>query len=258
MLLPINYFANNHKMRQLLLIAFLVNILVQVSSFDTRKIQIKQMNNPFYLHSQNREFCKLFMRAASSVTNSVKSNGNALLIGQNIPKVISDLIMNSSPMTNLLAIMPNILKSFLKCIYPGELILFILFQFNYSKVLKFAHKTQGLVWKMLSKGTPVEWNNSILGFVETRCSSLSKLIGCNYIAKLICVVLARLGLNIRADFPDLLSSISYTLFISQSADRFKTQFLRTFFPKIGESRRSSYMVNKSSSVVIWTIGNKMF
>ena len=71
---------------------------------------------------------------------------------------------------------------------------------------------------------------------------------------LLCTMLARLGFNVRADLPSLLSRISYALFLAQFADLFKAQFLRSFFPKVSESKRQSYMVNKSASVIIWTVG----
>jgi len=183
------------------------------------------------------------------------NTGGSMLIDPNtFPKAIEAIIMKSYPMVKLMSITPPIIKGFMKYIYPGELLLLVIFQLTFSKVLKFAHKTQGWIWKLLEKGSPVEWNSSILGFIEARCSALSNLMSCNYIAKLLCLILAKLGLNIRPDVPNLLSNISYTLFMAQFLDRFKLQFLRTFFPKIGESRRSSYMVNKLSSVVIWTIG----
>ncbi|KAJ1395552.1 Mechanosensitive ion channel-domain-containing protein, partial [Ochromonadaceae sp. CCMP2298] len=83
------------------------------------------------------------------------------------------------------------------------------------------------------------WDTSILGFVAERSAKLSKLMAANYVAKLTYTLVAR---------------ISYTLFLAQFADLFKSQFLRTFFPKVGESRRQSYMVNKSASVGVWTIG----
>ena len=207
--------------------------------------------------SSCREDTSLCAASKTTTTTSLKiiNTGGSMLIDPNtIPKAIKAMIMNSYPIVKLLSITPPIIKGFMKYIYPGELILLILFQLTFSKVLRFAHKTQGWIWKLLEKGSPVEWNSSILGFIEARCSALSNLMTCNYIAKLICLILAKLGLNIRSDVPNLLSNISYTLFMAQFLDRFKAQFLRTFFPKVGESRRSSYMVNKLSSVVIWTIG----
>lgn len=207
--------------------------------------------------SSFREDTSLCAASKATTTTSLKiiNTGGSMLIDPNtIPKAIKAMIMNSYPIVKLLSITPPMIKGFMKYIYPGELILLILFQLTFSKVLKFAHKTQGWIWKLLEKGSPVEWNSSILGFIEARCSALSNLMTCNYVAKLICLILAKLGLNIRSDVPNLLSNISYTLFMAQFLDRFKAQFLRTFFPKVGESRRSSYMVNKLSSVVIWTIG----
>lgn len=187
-----------------------------------------------------------------SVVSSPVSH--ALPLGPAFLKRSAKVVLGSPVVSKLGAVTPPLLKTFLKCIHPGELLLLIVFQLSYSRLLKFAHKMQTMLWKATNFGTPNEWSSSILGFVHERSHLLSKLITFNYGAKLLCSMLANLGFNIRADFPSLLSRISYALFMAQFADMFKAQFLRSFFPKVSESKRQSYMVNKSASVIIWTVG----
>ena len=81
-----------------------------------------------------------------------------------------------------------------------------------------------------------------------------KLVGFNYIAKLFCAVLNQLGFRIRPDLPVLLSTVSYSLYMTEFIDKFKEEFLQTFFPTLKENRRQSYVVNRFCSVAIWTIG----
>eukprot|EP00598_Pedospumella_elongata_P006681 CAMPEP_0184984206 /NCGR_PEP_ID=MMETSP1098-20130426/13219_1 /TAXON_ID=89044 /ORGANISM="Spumella elongata, Strain CCAP 955/1" /LENGTH=474 /DNA_ID=CAMNT_0027508151 /DNA_START=335 /DNA_END=1756 /DNA_ORIENTATION=+ len=160
----------------------------------------------------------------------------------------------SPTIVQLTAITPPIIKEIVKAVHPWELAFLLLFQFSYSKILEASHKIQTLLWRIAKKKEPNEWKSSILGFVHERSKILVKLIAFNYCAKLGCTALTRLGFDIRPDFPDLLSRISYALFLAQFADLFKSRFLRSFFPQVGESKRQSYMVDKSASVVVWTVG----
>lgn len=151
-------------------------------------------------------------------------------------------------------LLPSILASVVKSIYPGELFLFILFQLTYKGMLRLAHKLQIIAWKLLHMGTPLEWEKSILGFLTERAALLSRLMGCNYVAKVLCMVLVKVGFRIRSDFPVLLSRISYALYIANFVDLFKSKFLHTFFPGLIDNRRQSYVVKRSTSFIIWTIG----
>lgn len=171
-----------------------------------------------------------------------------------LPKTVFNQLIYSSFAQKLMTGIPPTLKSILMSIYPADLSLFIFFQLTYTKILRFAHRNQIHIWNLLALGTPYPWEKSILGFVEERCRLLSRLMGGNYIIKLVCKALARLGFRIRGDFASLLSNISYTLFIIHFIDLFKGQFMKTFFPTIAENRRQNYVVNRSASVIIWIIG----
>lgn len=181
-------------------------------------------------------------------------HSQGLHLNPDLPKTVFNQLIYSSFAQKLMTGIPPTLKSILMSIYPADLSLFIFFQLTYTKILRFAHRNQIHIWNLLALGTPYPWEKSILGFVEERCRLLSRLMGGNYIIKLVCKALARLGFRIRGDFASLLSNISYTLFIIHFIDLFKGQFMKTFFPTIAENRRQNYVVNRSASVIIWIIG----
>lgn len=149
---------------------------------------------------------------------------------------------------------PTIAKEVSVTVQPADIIFFLFFYVFYKRSLRIAHSFQKYLWTFLSLGTPYEWNKSVLGFLEERCGLLMKLIGCNYVAKIVVIILGKLGLRIRNDFPQLLARVSYALYVTNFVDMFKSRFLHTFWPKLAESRRQSYVVNRSSSVVIWVVG----
>lgn len=95
------------------------------------------------------------------------------------------------------------------------------------------------------------------GFCQIHTGTLfGKLIGFNYIAKLVCAILNQVGFRIRPDLPILLSTVSYALFITEFIDKFKEEFLHTFLPSLKDNRRQSYVVNRFCSVAVWTVGRK--
>lgn len=103
-------------------------------------------------------------------------------------------------------------------------------------------------------GKPLDWERSVLGFLQDRAGLLSRLMGCNYIVKFVCVVLVKVGFRIRSDFPGLLSRVSYALYVAHFIDLFKSRFLHTFIPSLSDNRRQSYVVKRSTSFIIWVIG----
>ena len=180
-------------------------------------------------------------------------------IGLDIAKLIMNALKASKHPWILLVFswwktVPLVLRSLFSSIYPGDLFLFALFQLSHKRTLRLAHKLQIIVWKVLSMGQVLSFNKSILGFLEERATLLSKVMGCSYIVKLTCMVLSKLGFHMRPDLPILLSKVMYALYISNFIDLFKTKFLHMFLPNLSENRRQSYVVNRSTSVVIWIVG----
>ena len=180
-------------------------------------------------------------------------------IGLDIAKLLMNALKSSKHPWILLVFswwktVPLVLRSIFSSVYPGDLFLFALFQLSHKRTLRLAHKLQIIVWRVLSMGQVLTFNKSILGFLEERATLLSKVMGCSYIVKLTCMFLGKLGFHMRADLPILLSKVMYALYISNFIDLFKTKFLHMFLPNLSENRRQSYVVNRSTSVVIWVVG----
>ena len=151
-------------------------------------------------------------------------------------------------------LLPQFWKKLLTGMALGDVFLFIFFQLTYRRAARMAHQLQILSWKWLALGTPLEFKKSMLGFAEERGSLLAKIMGCNYLLKMFVRILQKLGFRIDAGLPILMSKIAYTMYAINFIDLFKSQFLHTFFPSLAENRRQSYVVNRSTSVIIWVVG----
>lgn len=171
-----------------------------------------------------------------------------------IAKVLSKLIKKNPSPPSLIYITPSFMKSLFMSIYPGDLFLFVLFQLSYKFILRATYSIQIISWRLLKMGKPLDWERSVLGFLQDRAGLLSRLMGCNYIVKFVCVVLVKVGFRIRSDFPGLLSRVSYALYVAHFIDLFKSRFLHTFIPSLSDNRRQSYVVKRSTSFIIWVIG----
>jgi hypothetical protein len=181
-------------------------------------------------------------------------------IGLDIAKMVMTAVTASKNPYVMMALnywrtsVPAIVRTILSSIYAGDLFLFAMFQLSYRKILRWAHRLQVFSWRLLSMGAPQEWEKSILRFLDDRAGLLSKVLGCNYLVKIGVLVLNKLGFHIRSDFPILLSRVAYALYAAHFVDIFKSKFLHNLFPNLSENRRQSYVVNRSTSVVIWVVG----
>lgn len=151
-------------------------------------------------------------------------------------------------------ILPKFWKRLLTGMAFGDFFLFLFFQLTYRRASRMAHKLQIFAWKWLALGKPFEFKKSILGFAEERGGLLAKIMGCNYLVKIVFRVLQKLGFRVDTGLPYLISKIAYTMYVINFVDLFKSQFLHTFFPSLAENRRQSYVVNRSTSVIIWIVG----
>eukprot|EP01039_Chlorochromonas_danica_P003358 gene3358-3681_t len=177
-----------------------------------------------------------------------------------IPVITSSSVPQLQPVTNALAFsvaaklvsfLPPVAKDFIMGMCPADFLLILFVQFSHKRIFQFAHHVQSFLWNKFSMGKPYEYKKSILGFTQERTGLLVRFMTFAYGFKLLCIGLVKLGFQIRSDLPQLASSIMYTFYIAKFVDRFKSQFLKTFFPSIAESKRQSYVFNRSSSVVIW-------
>jgi len=151
-------------------------------------------------------------------------------------------------------ILPKFWKRLLTGMAFGDFFLFLFFQLTYRRASRMAHKLQIFAWKWLALGKPFEFKKSILGFAEERGGLLAKIMGCNYLVKIVFRVLQKLGFRVDTGLTYLISKIAYTMYVINFVDLFKSQFLHTFFPALAENRRQSYVVNRSTSVIIWIVG----
>ena len=110
---------------------------------------------------------------------------------------------------------PLSIKSILHSLYPFDLFVFFSFQLTYKRVLRILHFGQSFVWRMFALGTPLPFEQSILGFFEERNGVLAKLMMFNYITELACELLCKIGFRTRHDFANLISRVSYALFAGE-------------------------------------------
>ena len=173
-------------------------------------------------------------------------------IGPDVKKLVQQKLLSIPMVLKMINVIPPLARRLIMSIYPYDLLMFAVFRLFYKKTLRNSHKMQGYLWKFFKLKKPYEYGNSILGFIEERSRLLYKLIGGNYVVKVLCLFFATLGFRIRADLPQLVSSVTYTIYAAHFADLFKSTYLQTFFPGITD-RRQTYVVNRSSSVAIWVI-----
>ncbi len=178
-----------------------------------------------------------------------------------ISKSIFNKLILSSTFQYGLSCLPTSIRHLIMSVYPSDLLFFIVFQLSFAPLLRLSYYFQTLTWKVLGLGKPNPWEESILGFVEEKSHLLSKLIGLNYLLKVLWVVLTQLGLvgsltgmPNQKFFINLISRISYTLYLVHFIDHFKSQFLKTFIPSVAENRRQNYIMSRSLSVIIWIVG----
>lgn len=146
-----------------------------------------------------------------------------------------------------------ILNNLMSNMHPGDFMFLIIFNLVYKKSLRFGHRVQGWVFKIFNMGTLFEYPKSILGFIEKRSGLFVQLLVFNYLAKLSCSFLVRLGLRIRPEFPMILSRLSYLFYGANFLDHFKAKFVHLFFPSMTEDRRKNYVFNRSVSAILWFV-----
>lgn len=186
---------------------------------------------------------------ASATASSPSIKGGAL-------SGLSSWIFKSAPLQYLLgsAAFKTDIINFVQTIFSPQLFFFIFFQLTYSRNFKFAHKLQIVAWSLLKLGTPLEFDKSILGFISERAELLAKLMGFNYALTIACFCLSSLGVRVRPTLPSIFAKLTYVLYFTNFLDLFKAKFLYIFAPKLAESKRQSYVVNRAASVGIWIVG----
>ena len=76
--------------------------------------------------------------------------------------------MQSKHVIKFLSIIPPVVKTVCMAMFPGDLLVFLLFQLSYSKTLRLLHRLQILLWSLLAFGDVTEWEQSVFCFAEKR------------------------------------------------------------------------------------------
>jgi hypothetical protein len=159
--------------------------------------------------------CHLHLRILSSQVQNVAPTAKSIfpetLFMQYSKKAQNSLM--ASPLISFLTsywlIVPSLLRHILKAMHPADFIFLGLFNLLYKKTLRLAHASQTWAFKVMKRSPPLEYDKSILGFVEKRSHLFVQLLAFNYIIKLSCSLLIELGLRIRPDFASILSRLRY-------------------------------------------------
>jgi hypothetical protein len=144
----------------------------------------------------------------------------------------------------------------LRSIFSVHFYVLVVYHLSYRVGLRWLHKMQTVVWNKLKLQTPLPWKESILGFIEERGEMLGKIMVANYLVALTFKLLPLLGVTaVRSDVPSFVSKVAYSVFAINCLDLFMNQFLPSFAPWLAENRRQLYVIRRSLSFIIWTLGS---
>lgn len=139
-------------------------------------------------------------------------------------------------------------------INPRDLLLFLTTRLLYRKACRALHAFHQFLWKrggILDEPRPYE--DSVLGFMEPKLGTLTSFIGVTYIINVVLSLLVDIGWRVRADSGRLMASLLYIAYGAFFVNEVKKQYLTTWVPSLQEDRRRSYIIDRSSSVVLWVL-----
>lgn len=139
-------------------------------------------------------------------------------------------------------------------INPRDLLLFLTTRLLYRKACRALHAFHQFLWKrggILDEPRPYE--DSVLGFMEPKLGTLTSFIGVTYIINVVLSLLVDIGWRVRADSGRLMASLLYIAYGAYFVNEVKKQYLTSWVPSLQEDRRRSYIIDRSSSVVLWIL-----
>ena len=139
-------------------------------------------------------------------------------------------------------------------IFSSKLYMWVWFQLTYRMNFKYLYHAQQFIWRFLGLRMPLPWEDSILGFLSEHSALLARIMSVSYLASVACALLPRVGINVRSDFPAFLSKLMTIAFSVHLSDMFVTKFLSLFAPRFAENRRQSYVIKRTTSVLLWVLG----
>ena len=203
------------------------------------------------LHIRRRRGASLDMVLTQKVSEKIRET----LFTQYSKKWKDYLI--ASPMmkisTRYWMIVPKLLRQILLSLNPADFMFLVLFKISYKKILKLAHNVQMNTCKLMNLQEPLEYEKSIIGFIEKRSKLFVRLLGFNYVVKLALKLLIEIGFRIRPDVDKIISNLAYLFYAGNFLDLFKSKYVHLFFPSLTEDRRKNYVFNRSVSVALWFV-----
>ncbi|CAM9494306.1 unnamed protein product [Scytosiphon promiscuus] len=136
---------------------------------------------------------------------------------------------------------------------PHKLLLFLLFQIVYARLLRLLYKLQVQVWRLVRKHDPQPYEQSVLGFLEPRLRMLSRILVMAYGLKSGVRVLIASGWNANPGLPKVLSDVVYCWYAGYFVDEAKRFFLPVWIPSLKADKRKGFIYNRSLSVLTWSI-----
>lgn len=210
---------------------------------------------PSFSHSKHLNH---FLSLSTSQTSSVIHNTHKLNDLNHLIPTAASWSSIFQVMINIMKTTPMIINTLMKelvvSVLIGDILLFVMAWFTYKKVIRLVFEGQQVFMKRFSLRKSIIWEKSVFNFFEERIGLGLQLIGWNYIARLLIVLLGKFGLLLPKDLAVFISKISFIVYTTQCIDNFKSKFLHDLFPNLADNRRQSYVVDRSSSVTIWFLG----
>ena len=139
-------------------------------------------------------------------------------------------------------------------INPRDLLLFVTTRLLYRKACRALHAFHQFLWKRVGiLDEPRPYEDSVLGFMEPKLGTLTSFIGVTYVINVVLSLLIDIGWRVRADSGRLMASLLYIAYGAFFVNEVKKQYLTTWVPSLQEDRRRSYIIDRSSSVVLWIL-----
>jgi len=139
-------------------------------------------------------------------------------------------------------------------IRPKDLLAYLIFRTSYSRVLRLGYSVQSFLTRVLRRPLPPPaYLQSVLGFLEPRFAQLSQVTGLIYLVNVGISGLSLIDLQIRPGLDKLFTKIAYTAYAGYFCNELRRFILPRWFPKLAEDKRRIYIVDRSSTVVIWTV-----
>lgn len=139
-------------------------------------------------------------------------------------------------------------------INPSDLFLFVTTRLLYRKACRALHAFHHFLWKRAGiMDEPRVYEDSVLGFMEPKLGTLTSFIGVTYVINVVLSLLIDIGWRVRADSARLMASLLYIAYGAYFVNEVKKEYLTTWVPSLQEDRRRSYIIDRSSSVVLWIL-----